>query len=1102
MSGYYQQPPPLPPRYGNGSVPPPTPPRQTSGQPAQTYGGNAQYPYANVSPQQQTQYGYQTAPPPAPPYPNTAAPAPYYPPPPGPPPPGHSGYSYAPASTTPGPVAAAPPQSPSQSYPPPQSPSYTYSHQNPPQSYPPPQSPSHSYPPPPPQAPAQSYPPPPPLPARAPVQQNLPSYPPHPPYNPAQNTQNSVSHTYSPPQPAPYYKSPPPAAQYSPASHAPTAAVSVQTATYQYTPPAVAQPPNLPPASPQPPTPERNAAPQGTFNPIPREQGAFEPIPREHRAFEPIARDYSAFEPVPREYDAPIPREYDAPIPREYDAPIPREYSEPIPREYSEPLPRQQPAHTPSSPPPPMSTRPPARETSNNYAPSPPAAPTAVGLQAPAGSERLPSPPSNTANNQHQYPRRPVAGPDTQQTVAPAADPALTHSAAPQTYQIQSDHTSTVQPTNNATPIPPPLAEAQQRTPAPITVQPQDPMANLYTQMNNLNMNAVEHNAVPQPSVRGLGDNAPRPPPHIRATGEPLEVITYCPETRAVDYSLYWYHLPDLPDLLICTRCHADHIQLTQLASKFERIKRPDNFNSMCCFWFPRVKEFIWPQAVRTGNVDALREFLKKRLNVKACKGRNPTAASDGIKWFGMTGSEINGFISCEACYEDRIAGTPFETRFSPYREQPTGENWSCDVCVPFISRVVVKKAKENDWAGFVSLATHRISLPKCEGKDIQSNDCTWYMPRRKIENMRACEACYLDRVGFTRFENEFEKYVMASGFDSYFEHMTQFWSCKLTETNLPLVWAMENAIEQRNWSVFSSSAEVACRLPPCTKHGIVRGNWWTIQGGCDNFDVCETCYISILKTSGVAQFFEPAQRNPEATLVCDFCVASPRFRQYLRKYAQAVDLGVFSYYLDYVRTFASIPVCPGLEVVEKGHWWGYPNALFCEDCYLSFVADTKLGDYVVFKKVYDERAQICQIWSSRMRTMWLKVCDAGPPGSPELKEKLAEFTEFGSKRLEIYTQTVPQMKFIREMKLMKMQNAMHQGLLSVMYNGMDGLKSVSGAVDGNLHGNSQVGWYATDEGAQGAQMFNNMQAGFANANRMDEWMQMFQLEMIWKEVE
>ncbi|KAK1241999.1 hypothetical protein MKX07_007822 [Trichoderma sp. CBMAI-0711] len=628
-------------------------------------------------------------------------------------------------------------------------------------------------------------------------------------------------------------------------------------------------------------------------------------------------------------------------------------------------------------------------------------------------------------------------------------------------------------------------------------------MAGLSTQMKHLSMDPLSPVTASQPSLTVSRDDTPRPPPHIRASGTPLEVITHCPEARAVDYSLYWYRLLDFPESLICTKCHDDHIRSTPLASGFEKIKRPDNFYSSCSFWLPRVKEVIWPVALQTGNLDALRAFMKKRLDVKTCKGRDPIPASDGIKWFGMTASEVNGLISCEACYEDRIVGTAFESRFSPYRQQPTGEKWSCDLAVPYISRAIVKLAKRNDWAAFVAEAARRLSLPKCEGQEIQSNHCTWYMPRQKIDNMRACEACYLDRAGMTRFENEFEKYDMGTGFDAFFEHMTTLWSCKLCDSKyLNLVWAMENAIYQRNFSVFASSAEVACRLPPCTVHGIVRGNWWTIQGGCDNFDVCESCYVSIVRTCGVSQFFEPAQRNPEATLICDFCVASPRFRQYLRKFAQSLDQGVFSYYIDYVRTFAAVPVCPGLDTVEKGHWWGYPNALFCQDCYLSFVADTKLGEAVTIKKGYDERAQICQIWSSRMRTMWLQVCDAGPPGSPESDAKLAEFVDFGAKRLKIYTQTVPQMKFIRDMKRLKMQNAMHQGLLSVMYNGMDGLASVAGTVDGNLHGNSQLGWYATEQGAQGAQMFNNMQAGFANANRMDEWMQIFQLEMIWKEVE
>ncbi|KAH0499807.1 hypothetical protein TgHK011_006973 [Trichoderma gracile] len=769
---------------------------------------------------------------------------------------------------------------------------------------------------------------------------------------------------------------------------------------------------------------------------------------------------------------------------------------------------QQQPAYLVSQVPPPVpppSTCPPIQNNSNSYYPPPKTAglqSTVLAAAPPASTQHeypKPPPPSETKNNQHQVSRRPVATPDAHQT-APAEEATPTSPPSSPTFSSHPAHSSPLQTINDAAiPAPPPLPEVRQHAPT----QAQDSMAGLYTQMEKLNMDPTSLNAAPQLHLGGLDDDTPRPPPLIRASGAPLEVITYCPEARAVDYSLYWYRLPDNPDFLICTRCHADHIRATPLASHFEKIKRPDNFNSSCCFWFPRVKEVIWPEAVRSGRLEALRAFMKKRLDMKACKGRDLTPASDGIKWFGMAASEVNGFISCEACHEDRIIGTPFESRFSPYREQPTDEKWSCDLAVPYISRAIVKLAKRNDWATFVAEAARRLSLPKCEGQEIQSNHCTWYVPRQKIENMRACEACYLDRAGMTRFENEFEKYDMGTGFDAFFEHMTTLWSCKLCDSKyLNLIWAMENAIDQRNFSAFTTSAEVACRLPPCTVHGIVRGNWWTIQGGCDNFDVCESCFVSIVRTCGVSQFFEPAKRDPEATLICDFCVASPRFRQYLRKFAQSLDQGVFSYYMDYVRTFASVPVCPGLNTVEKGNWWGYPNALFCQDCYLSFVLDTKLGNAVVIKKGYDERAQICQIWSSRMRTMWLQVCDAGPPGSPESDAKLAEFVEFGAKRLKVYTQTVPQMKFIRDMKRLKMQNAMHQGLLSVMYNGMDGLASVSGAVDGNLHGNSQLGWYATEQGAQGAQMFNNMQAGFANANRMDEWMQIFQLEMIWKEVE
>ncbi|KAL6894879.1 hypothetical protein GGI43DRAFT_134629 [Trichoderma evansii] len=1000
MSGY---PPPLPPRYGNGSgppqLPPRLPPRQTGGQPLQN---NAQYPYG-MSPQQQSPYRYQ---PPPSSYTLTTASAPYYPPP-GAPPPRHASYPLGPAPTNPSAVSAASTQRPSQSYAPPPIP-------------------------------------------RRPVPQSLPQspsgYSPHPPYNPAQNAQTQSSQTYYPPPPTTYSNNPPASVVTPPSTYGPPSVTPPQSSTYQYTSYTPTEPHNSPPSLPQ----------------------------------SPASGEY-------------------------------------IPYGNINSPPQQQIANAPSSPPPPpLSTRPPAESTSTIYYTPPPPAPLPPLTTNPASQGQQftvsqnghqPSLPlSESQTSQDQNPPRPTIALDSQHAVLASRLPRTNSTASPeaqeshmipQTYQPQPTQTSSTEITNDTRPTPYP-EETQPST----TVPSADPMASLSTQMVNLNMNPLGGNLEPQPSARQLDGNAPQPPPHIRATGPPLEVITCCPEIRALDYSLYWYRLPDIPDFLICTKCHADDIKSTQLASQFEKIKRPDNYYSSCSFWIPRVKEVMWPQAVRTGNMDAMRLFMKKRGSIKACKGANPTMATEEIKWYGMSNSEINGFITCEACYEDRIVGTPFESKFSPHRQQPANEKWSCDVAVRYISRAVVKMAQRNDWAGFVAGATRRLSLSKCEGKDIQSNSCTWYMPRRKIQNMQACEACYMDRVVLTRFEREFEVYNMKTDLDSFINHFTQLWTCKLHETNLPLMWAMENAIEQRDWSVFSSSAEVACRLPPCTANGIIRGNWWTIQGGCDNFDVCESCYTSILRTSGVGHFFGPARRNPEATLVCDFCVASPRFRQYLRMYAKSMDQGVFSYYLDYVRTFASIPVCPVLKTVEKTNWWGYPGALFCHDCYLSFVIDTKLGSSVPIKEGFDERPQICQIWSSRMRTMWLQACDAGAPGSPESDAKVTEFTEFANQRLKIYTQTVPLMDMIRRMKQIKMQAAMTQGLVSVMYNGMDGLLSASGATDGHLHGNSQLGWYDTNQGAQGAQAFQNMQAGFANANRADEWMQMFQLEQIWKQVE
>jgi hypothetical protein len=367
---------------------------------------------------------------------------------------------------------------------------------------------------------------------------------------------------------------------------------------------------------------------------------------------------------------------------------------------------------------------------------------------------------------------------------------------------------------------------------------------------------------------------------------------------------------------------------------------------------------------------------------------------------------------------------------------------------------------------------------------------------------MHVCEACFLDKVELTMFEDEFERHVPASGFDAFLETLGQRWTCALSSRNIPMRSALGEALWQRKYAVFWEAASKIANLVPCTENGIIRGNWWTVAGGCDGLSVCEACYTGILEVSGVAKFFESVARDREATIVCNFCTHHPRFRQFVDKWTEATDKGVFSFYVDHVKKFASVPACAGIKSREKTKWWGYPEALCCQDCYLSFVADTELGDSVPVKEVFDERALCCQFWSPRMRKMWLEVCAAGPAGSEASETALNEFKAFGTRRMKVYNATVPHIEMIIQMRGIKMMQAMHHGQMSLMYQGMNSMAALSDTTDGYLHGNSSLGWYETEHGVTGAQEFEKMQAGMANANAPSESMKLMQLQMMWNEVE
>ncbi|GKU21943.1 integral membrane protein [Fusarium langsethiae] len=736
----------------------------------------------------------------------------------------------------------------------------------------------------------------------------------------------------------------------------------------------------------------------------------------------------------------------------------------------------------------------------------------------------LPSSPLQNLNRPSGIlPSAPEAGIQHQVYSAPAVQ------QAPQTnYGQPLNHAPTIaahnqyhqQPAPQA-PAPAPAAEGQSFQPYQPAEQPvnsyqsvpaagqradnvyhQDPLASLSAQMNNLNVQNGEQRQ-PTPGTAPVHEkDGPRGPPPCLGTGMASDTLPYCPESRVVAYALDWYRLTAVPQYLVCTRCYEDNVTGTQLAINFERYHSPEGTESKCGFWSPRAREVLWLQALQSNDIGPLRAFAEKTLTLPSCKGRVWSTAADGVKWWGMVNNEVDGFISCEACYEDRIVGTAFEARFSPYRQQGPDEKWMCDLCIPYIATVVVKMTKTNNWSGFTEAVKSRIHLPVCEGRDEESNNGRWILPRRRIDNMRICEACYLDKLALTCFGNEFERHQRAEGFDAFLESLGQKWKCSLTDTAVNMSIALKAALYRRDFNVFWNAASAICSLVPCTANGIIGGNWWTVTGGYPDFDVCEACYKGALETSDLGRFFEPAKRDPTATITCNFCPGSPRWGTFITKFAEALDKGIFSYYSDYVRKWAGVQTCPGIKNRDKSKWWGHPEALACEDCWLSFVADTSLGDTVPVKGVYDERTLICQLWSPRMRNMWLSACAAGPPGSPESQKALDEFRAFGTKRVQVYNATVPHIEMIRSMMMMKRMQAMQQGQLSLMYQGMNGMSSIMGTTDGYLHGNSSIGYYETENGVTAANMMNNMHAGMADSNKMSDWMQMAQLQATWMEVE
>lgn len=306
---------------------------------------------------------------------------------------------------------------------------------------------------------------------------------------------------------------------------------------------------------------------------------------------------------------------------------------------------------------------------------------------------------------------------------------------------------------------------------------------------------------------------------------------------------------------------------------------------------------------------------------------------------------------------------------------------------------------------------------------------------------------------------------------------------------------AIEAAVKRQNGSLFTHCARKIMTSPPCTDKGMPGGTWYTLKAdGCEDFIVCQACFVGSCEAFDSAQFFKNSSLtgNPAAYL-CNRNPSSARFRQFEMSMYKAQQEGVWSSFSDEVREYIDLPVCAREEHVNGRKWYGWHDCLICPECYKSVCKDTKGSLVFEVENELIEDGRMCCLYSPRMREKWATACARGDA---------TELLEFSRVRHAVYARTVPQMRMLREMQQMQMMTAMSAGMAGLMYQGASAIQSVSGATDGYLHGNSSLGWYDTENGATGAQKFNEMRSGMNAANGAGTWGQIFMLAAEWDTVQ
>lgn len=517
------------------------------------------------------------------------------------------------------------------------------------------------------------------------------------------------------------------------------------------------------------------------------------------------------------------------------------------------------------------------------------------------------------------------------------------------------------------------------------------------------------------PDPAAAGAQHQQPPPNAQVPG--LVAISTNPypvngETLATDYFLYpmlaapfsdapttrccsgnskvaqsrtWVFHPSTPSFPICGFCYQTSIAPIKFGLEFASRNEK---GLHCHFHAPRITRVLWPQALASGDMAPVVAYMARRsTEVKFCGGPEGKRKSDGIKWFlppvlGDKGSP--GY--CEACYEDLIVGGPFEGRLmAGVKEQPEEEEWHCASWNNGFTRMILK----GDWDQFLQHTAARFSLPACDAQVDASSQKRWWTLRGMGPEaaVHMCETCYLDGFKDSRWEGIVEECGPTVG---------QARACDWNPSNNPnFSMAVAAATQKRLGAedlrriLFTIASKPACGRQEPFQDAL----YYNFRGRpVGEYGICEACFEARIRPLGLGQFFTDGPQVVPGTTYCSFSPHSNSAGFFTALFEEAVQTGVWAVYEDRVRAMTNLPPCAGINAMQGGRWWGWPDCTICEHCFHSFAFGTKFASEMPLQGIIGapDESRICGLFSSGQQKRYLDACENG---------KLDEFLGFCRER-------------------------------------------------------------------------------------------------------